>query len=271
MNMMTKQEMDAMGMTADQFDWRSPDGRQMAATLATSPALSANTLAQLGITPGDIGEFWRQALKNSGMVAGGMVKAASTMERQGEEDTWMPMEDAREAEARQFQKQEAEAEDRREKAQFDEQKRTEAERLEEQRRQEEFDAKKRAENEEQNKMIMKSALGFLGFFATLKLGEAAMAQAGAVFADGTTGLGDQMMVTGDGDMLAEARGLTGMENPMAQDMQVTGPNQVASFVPGAAAAPANPVTQMANTLKAQQQMAMNSVPGLTGPSFGPGS
>lgn len=208
--------------------------------------LTWQALQEMGLTPGDAGEFMRQAVKNSGMMAGGESKIGRSAMEQGRED----------------------ADDS-----FVKQQRENEERFEEQKLQEAKAAENRPAEDQQNARIMGMPMQMTGLLFGLGLSETAIEATGAILSPGLDKIDDQMMVIssrGDGGILDQARSDQGLHNTGPQDMLVTGPGQTAPFTPGQTPA-LQPDAQPGGmgTMGAKQNMA--AIPGLSGPSFGPGS
>lgn len=243
-------------------DWKMPDGRQM-----TWQALQA-----MGCTSGDVGDRMREfyfdpdpnAFQNFSLKGVEVIqdhKVSSANEEHVEEQ-------------------------RHEQTQFDENKRLEEQRLIEQRRLEEqrqqeawqekkdaeekFAAERRPQEEAANARIMGLPLGLAGFGMTLGLGVDALNAVGGMVSPSVNAMNDPMMVSSNngGGLLAMARGALNIAGPgNDKDFLLKGPNQTASFTPGAPAPevdPDSPFRPSAPTRKIGMGMAG---PGLTPPGM----
>ncbi len=201
-------------------------------------------LRERGMTPGDIGQFLLQAIKNSGMTAGGEAKLGRSVMEQGRDDS-----------ANAHVKQQEENQKR-----FEEQKQQEAE-----------IAKNRPAEDALNARYMGMPLKMTGALFGLGLTAEAVKLTGEILSPGFDGIGDQMKVIGnttDGSMLNEARQALGANNPAQQDEIVTGPNQVTAFIPGQAPQIGGSIPGAVPGMDPRNP-SMAAVPGMSGPSFGP--
>lgn len=245
-------------------DFRYPDCRQF----------SFAVFEKLGIEPSDCGEMYQQMIKNSGMMAGGMTKAAWTMEDKGrdQDPEWQRWEDKQKSDSEHHEKLEQAQKDFHDREQEQLQRRLEQERIER-----EMLAKKQAEeaaaarnrpNEDaQNNRIMAMPFQMMGAMAFLGFGSAALEKGADALSPGVDGLGGQMMVTSNnnGGMLDAARQSMGIANPAAQDILVTGPGQTAAFTPGQTPEAAPDADGVAPQMTQQRNTMFAAIPGIGGP------
>lgn len=203
-------------------------------------------LEESGLTPGDAHQFYQEVIsKNSAMTAGGEAKVG-----------WSIKDQTRETSVDAHEKMKKENE----------------ERFEEKKEQDEKAAKERPAQDQENARIMGMPMQMTGALFGLGLGAEAVERTGALMSPGLNQIGDQMMVTssdGKGTMLDAARQALGVGNPAHQDMMVTAPDQTASFTPGQAPQMDAPEQGM-NASIGPRNPSMAAIPGLSGPSFGPG-
>jgi hypothetical protein len=240
--------------------WKFPDGSQ----------LSYTALAQMGKTPGDIGEIMQQLFRNRNKetMENLGVKGTALLERTAETDNNTTFLDKQRQQNDQFNE-----ERRQEQLRMDEQ-----HRLAEQRQQEDwqkkkdadeaFAAKNRPQEDALNSRIMGLPLGLASFGLGLGLTRDALDSVGGRAADSVGGLNSPMMVASNngGGLLAMARGLLGMDGPGAgKDFLLKGPHQTAAFTPGVP----EPGMDMAGPETPQRKQAFGMMPGMSGPGLNP--
>lgn len=243
-------------------DFRYPDCRQF----------SFAVFEQLGIEPSDCGEMYQQMVKNSGMMAGGMSKAAWTMEDKGRDHEWQLWQDKQKSDNDHHEKQEQAQKDFQERERDQLQRRLEQERIEreilEKKQAEEAAAAKNRPNEEAlNNRIMGMPFQMMGAMAFLGFGSAALEKGADAMSPGVNGLGDQMMVTSNnnGGLLADARQSLSLTAPSAQDILVTGPSQTTAFTPGVTPDAGMDAGATSPQLTQQRNPMFAAAPGIGGP------
>ena len=216
----------------DQFrrEFTFPDGRQF----------TAFALTEMGLTPGDLGDYMKQLLKNSALLAGGMVKAAPAAERNEERDQHQRAEEKDRLEAKRLDDQRREEEKRLETARMAEQQRLEEKRLEDKRLADADAAKNRPQEDKLNMQIATLPFRLGVGMEMLGFGGGVLGAMGQLVSP-MNGLGGQMMMTtnNNGALLADVREV--LKHPArTDDMQATagGPQPI---IPGLAPASPAPV------------------------------
>lgn len=230
---------------------------------------SYNVLQEMGLTPGDIGEFMIAMRRNSGIMSGfaqSGTKLGQTVEHDGEEKNAADSRDRQQDEDRRADDQRRDQE-RRFQEQRDLQRRQDDERRQEERQAE---ARRAAENrpaeDRRNMEIGMLPLQFAGFGMMMGFAPQALGAVGNMLSPQLSGLGSNMMVAGNagGGLLTQALGALGLKSGL--NVAVTGPNQTMAL----GLNPLNPNAPGANPLLdplMRQRQQMQNLPGMNGPGM----
>ena len=204
------------------------DGRQFA----------WNTLAEMGVTPGDMRDIMKELFENGDhMFLRQAAKGTTVEERQHNLNNPHSFEARREADEAHFEKKQDEHERWLERRQNDQRVFDEKRAFEEKLRQEDVSSRDEAPNRQAEDALNNQymAMPFLaaGTLAWMGLSETAVSTTGQALSPHAAAIGDSSLVTSNngGSLLADARAALNV-GAEGNDALMTGPNLAFNFTPG---------------------------------------